>query len=254
MTRRKLWAKKINGAWQKSLSGILECARLLLAAKDELAHGAFEKMVKDELLFGTSTAQRLMKIGRDKRLTNPAHAQHLPRSWYVLYRLTLLSDREFEERIASGAICSDMERREIDAAEPVKLNVHIPEHRVEHRVLKIVDVPQPPVERRALTVVDYPRDEVLGTTRAGISAEQPTDPDPATASDRAVAMVDLLSDLGELDIDAVVIAAARAVLSEPENADKLSRVRRAISVIRQLQAALGETVFGSPRAPNGYAH
>jgi hypothetical protein len=98
-TTAKGFAKKICAAWQSSLRGILECGRLLVAAKQRLKHGQFEQMIKTELPFGPSTAQRLMAIARDQRLTNPAHAQLLPPSWYSLYRLHTLSDTQ------SGQLC-----------------------------------------------------------------------------------------------------------------------------------------------------
>jgi hypothetical protein len=40
----------------------------------------------------------------DKRLTNVAHALHLPRSRETLYELTKLSDEAFEAKIADGTI------------------------------------------------------------------------------------------------------------------------------------------------------
>ncbi len=107
------WATRISAAWQSSRDSILKCGLLLIDAKAKLVHGEFEKMVQTELPFGSSTAQRLMKIARDKRLTNPAHAQLLPPSWYALYRLSLLSDAQFETAIADGTIRPDMERSEL---------------------------------------------------------------------------------------------------------------------------------------------
>lgn len=109
----KAWAKKIRDAWQASIESILKCGRLLIAAKAKLKHGEFQKMVETELPFGLSTAERLMTIARDLRLTNPAHAQILPPSWYLLYRLSQLSDEHFEEAIADGTINPSMERADI---------------------------------------------------------------------------------------------------------------------------------------------
>ena len=60
----------------------------LNVAKTELAHGEFLAMIERELPFGPSTAQRLMMIAEDARLTNAAHAQFLPSSWMTLYELT----------------------------------------------------------------------------------------------------------------------------------------------------------------------
>ena len=117
----KYWAKKITAAWQSSLQGILETCRLLSAAKDKLDHGQFEKMIDNELPFGPSTTQRLMKIGRDKRLTNPAHGPLLPPSWRTLYELTKLSDAEFYAMLADGRIRPDMERDEARPSIAVKV-------------------------------------------------------------------------------------------------------------------------------------
>lgn len=63
------YAAKINAAWQKSLEGILEAGRELIAAKadPDLPHGEFEAMIGSDLLFGASTAQRLMKIARKQQ-------------------------------------------------------------------------------------------------------------------------------------------------------------------------------------------
>ena len=60
-----------------------------------------------------------MKIARDPRLTNPAHAQLLPPCWYTIYELTKLSDSEFQEAIADGTISPEMTRDDI----PESVNV-----------------------------------------------------------------------------------------------------------------------------------
>ncbi len=109
------WARQIRTAWQSSVRSIIKCGQLLITAKERLAHGQFERMVANELPFGASTADRLMKIARDLRLTNPAHAQLLPPSWYLLYRLTLLSDTEFNARVADGSINPDMTRDDFES-------------------------------------------------------------------------------------------------------------------------------------------
>ena len=90
--QRARWARQISAAWRASIEAIFECGRLLIAAKDALDHGEFTKMVERDLPFGKRTAQRLMAIARDTRLTNPTHASLLPQSWMTLYELTRLSD------------------------------------------------------------------------------------------------------------------------------------------------------------------
>jgi Protein of unknown function (DUF3102) len=73
--QRARWAGQISAAWRSSIEAIFECGRLLIAAKDALDHGEFTKMVEHDLPFGERTAQRLMVIARDTRLTNPTHAR-----------------------------------------------------------------------------------------------------------------------------------------------------------------------------------
>lgn len=107
------WAARIRSAWQASLAGIFECGRLLTEAKEALEHGEFETMIKSELPFKPSTAQRLMKISSDHRLSNPAHAQLLPPHWYTLYELTKLSDEELDVRLSDGTIHPDMQRCDV---------------------------------------------------------------------------------------------------------------------------------------------
>jgi len=107
------WAERIAAAWQASLAGIFEAGRLLIAAKADLGHGEFEQMIETELPFKPSTAQRLMIIARDQRLSNPAHGQLFPPSWRTLYELTKLPDEEFEAKIADGSIHPEMQRKDV---------------------------------------------------------------------------------------------------------------------------------------------
>jgi len=111
--QRARWARQISAAWRASIEAIFECGRLLIAAKDALDHGKFTKMVERDLPFGKRTAQRLMAIARDTRLTNPTHASLLPQSWMTLYELTRLSDDYFATAIADGLIQPDMHRSDI---------------------------------------------------------------------------------------------------------------------------------------------
>jgi hypothetical protein len=109
------WAKQIRTIWQATAQSFIKIGQLLIDAKKDLGYGKFGQMVANDLPFGSSEADRLMKIARDKRLTNPAHAQYLPPSSYHLYRLTFLSNAEFAAGIADGTIKPDMERRTIEA-------------------------------------------------------------------------------------------------------------------------------------------
>ena len=96
------WASRIAAAWQKSRESIIEVGNLLIEAKSALPHGEFEAMVASELPFGARSAQRLMVIAGDVRLTNPTHVSLLPASWGTLYALTKLSDDEWGNALEAG--------------------------------------------------------------------------------------------------------------------------------------------------------
>jgi hypothetical protein len=111
--QRAHFVSQIVAEWRKSLQAILECGHLLTVAKDKLDHGEFTKMIGHELPFGERTAQRLMAVARDKRLTNPTHASLLPSCWTTLHALTSLSDSDFDAAIDDGLITPDISRDDV---------------------------------------------------------------------------------------------------------------------------------------------
>src|ERR1044071_495112 len=113
ITVRATWADRIRSAWQSSFEGIIECGRLLIAAKEELEHGEFESMVEKELPFKPSTARRLMIIAKDERLLDRAHGHVLPPSWRTLYELTKLPDDVLEKKLTDGTIHPEMQRKDV---------------------------------------------------------------------------------------------------------------------------------------------
>jgi N6-adenosine-specific RNA methylase IME4 len=113
MSDASAWALLINARWRESLEKIMESGRYLIAAKAALPHGEFGLMIETQLVFSASTAQRLMAIAADGRLSNPAHVQYLPPYWGTLYEIHKLSDDEIERGIEDGVIRPDMERREV---------------------------------------------------------------------------------------------------------------------------------------------
>lgn len=116
LAKRKAWGKwpeRINECWRKSATAIIETGKIISKAKEALEHGEFGAMIENGLPFSASTAQRLMAIAADPRLTKPAHVQHLPQAWGTLYELTKLDDDEFKARLKDGTIRPDMERSEV---------------------------------------------------------------------------------------------------------------------------------------------
>jgi N6-adenosine-specific RNA methylase IME4 len=114
---RRAWADRIAAAGRSTIDGILAVGRLLSEAKAQLPRGEFEAMIGRDLPFKPSTAQRLMKIAADERLSNPAHVQLLPPHWGTLYELSKLDDARFAAKLKSGEIHPDMQRRDIIMAD-----------------------------------------------------------------------------------------------------------------------------------------
>ena len=100
-------------AGDRSLEAVIETGRLISTAKAALPHGAFTAMVENDLPFGPRTAQILMKVAADSRITNPKFISLLPSSWATLSELTKLDDKQFQSRIKDGTIHPEMERRDI---------------------------------------------------------------------------------------------------------------------------------------------
>jgi hypothetical protein len=109
-----LWAGKVCAKWQSILEAIIDTGKLLLEAKEALSHSKWSPFVKDYLRFKLRTAERLMAIAQDSRLTNPTHAPYLPPHWTTLYVLTQLSDHWFQQGLDSTAIRPDMERADAE--------------------------------------------------------------------------------------------------------------------------------------------
>lgn len=120
----RVWAARITECWRSSVEGIIRTGCLLLEAKAVLVHGEFGAMCSRELPFSESTAQRLMAIARDPRISNPAHVQLLPASWGTLYELTKLTDEEFESAVAQHVISPDMLRADAELIRPLARPLH----------------------------------------------------------------------------------------------------------------------------------
>jgi len=108
------FSRAINARWTEAAMAIIEVAKMLVAAKENLGHGAFLPWIERELPFSPQTAQKLMKIARTGHLTNAAHVRYLPPNWGTIYELTKVDEAEFSELIEGGIVRPDMERSEID--------------------------------------------------------------------------------------------------------------------------------------------
>lgn len=110
------WAERINACWRDSVEAIFTAGRLIAEAKASLPHGDWRGMIREKLTCGERTAQRLMAVAQDQRLSNPTHVSLLPPHWGTLYELTRLDDTTFADRVADGTINPRMERKDITQA------------------------------------------------------------------------------------------------------------------------------------------
>jgi N6-adenosine-specific RNA methylase IME4 len=110
------WRERILSAWRKGVEAILDTGYLLTEAKKALPHGEWQDLIAKELPFKARTAQMLMAIAADGRLTKPQHVALLPPAMSTLYELTRLNDEQFEKALKDGTINPDMERKAVSTA------------------------------------------------------------------------------------------------------------------------------------------
>lgn len=128
-TLAEYWAPRINAEWRKSVEGILNVGRQLIAAKESCEHGEFlrlfkghENAVSDPVPFNESTGRMLMAVASNNVITNREFVHDLPQSWGTLYELTKLDDEQIVAGIKAGEITPDMTRAQASAlrADPVE--------------------------------------------------------------------------------------------------------------------------------------
>ena len=106
---------RITQSWTSALESFLEVGRTLLEAEKELEKKEWLDMVNNDLPFTRRTAEKLVKIASDSRITDPNNAKHLPPHWTSLHEITLLTDRQFSDGVNAGVIQPDAERKDISA-------------------------------------------------------------------------------------------------------------------------------------------
>ena len=128
-TSAEYWAPRINAEWRKSVEGILNVGRQLIAAKKSCEHGEFLRLFKghdnavsEPVPFGERSAEMLMEVASHGVISNPKFVSDLPQSWGTLYELTKLDDEQIVAGIKAGEITPDMTRADAAAlrADPVE--------------------------------------------------------------------------------------------------------------------------------------
>ncbi len=103
---------KIVTNWNKSKESIIEVGRLLADAKQKLSKDEWTEL-EDNLPFCKRTANRLISVGSDKRITSGTHTSQLPNSWATLYEISTMKDDEFDDAITTGVLNTKVQRKEI---------------------------------------------------------------------------------------------------------------------------------------------
>ena len=100
---------KIQTAWTKSVESILETARLLKQAKDDLSEIDYFDL-SNNLPFSPSTIEKLISISNNKQINNPSNLESLPPHWTTLYELSLLPENVVKDELKTGNINPDVSR------------------------------------------------------------------------------------------------------------------------------------------------
>ncbi|TNE62685.1 MAG: DUF3102 domain-containing protein [Alphaproteobacteria bacterium] len=108
------YAHKINAAWRNAFDNVIDTGRLLAEAKCVLGKRAWGEMVDSELVFSRRTANKLIDIVEDERLSSSRYADVLPPHWSTLHALKYLSDEQFEFALTEGLIHPDMMRKDAE--------------------------------------------------------------------------------------------------------------------------------------------
>jgi hypothetical protein len=123
MTRAEDFAFEIGYELQETVKNIISVGRLLRRAKTQLGRGEWGRLFAEKMVpFTISTAQRLMKIAAHPELSNPAHVQYLPSSWWTLYELTKVEPETLSAAFNAKLISPTMERQHVKALLPAPVS------------------------------------------------------------------------------------------------------------------------------------
>ena len=225
VTTRAQWAAQITAVLdqtiRRTVEGFIKMGGMLIEAKRQLEHGEFTTMIQRVLPFGERTAQMLMAIASDKRLTTEPRGSLLPPHWRTLYELTRLPDEALERAFAEGIINPDMERADVQKLlpEPVVIE-HEPEPEQPEPTTAspedAANVAREPVETQREMFESLPRDDdgkvtpdakkivkaITAPKRSKQQKQHQTAIDTLTSMIRAVEQAEFMAD----EIAAVIVA------------------------------------------------
>jgi hypothetical protein len=101
---RAQWAEEARGFQRKTVEGLIGLGKTLIKAKDDLDHGDFGDLLRDDLKMDVRFAQRVMRLARNPRFLKASNLTHLPAALSALGALADLPENAFERGLAIGAI------------------------------------------------------------------------------------------------------------------------------------------------------
>jgi hypothetical protein len=121
---RQEWVEIIGADWRRTAESIIQTGRDLTAAKAELAHGEFMKMIENDLPFHRNTAEGLMRASQNEGLINCINSGNLAPKLSVIIQLSALNDEEAADAEEKGLITPDLK---VKAARAIVGAYHKPE-------------------------------------------------------------------------------------------------------------------------------
>jgi hypothetical protein len=117
-TQIAAWQGRIKSGWQKSVSGIIETAKVLqdIHTQAKKVHGSWKKVFEGpgKPSFGADTARMMIKIAENRVLTNPKYTSRLPACWYSLYRLDQLRPDRLQLLIDNKKVHADLQQSDVE--------------------------------------------------------------------------------------------------------------------------------------------
>jgi hypothetical protein len=102
------WREYITEAVQSEVEGVIETGKRLIETRENVNHGEWEEIFKDNKPFSVQTALKRMAIARHPVLSNPAYARALPSAWNTLYELSQIPEQLLLEYIQDGEVYPEL--------------------------------------------------------------------------------------------------------------------------------------------------
>ena len=110
------WVASITAAYARTVESVIAVGRELIAAKANLKHGEFERMVRRDLQFNERSAQMYMAVASCRRLCDPEIRPLLPSALSSLNTLARVEPDVWESMLAHKAVTPESTNAELSSA------------------------------------------------------------------------------------------------------------------------------------------